>query len=147
MWITRSSRSSSMGEGFVSPDLSRASTVSDLSEGEISPTTVEDGFGPVVARVHSTKASISSVGEALWRPVETEAEGKKKEFALWEGGEVVVNRGFVVGERAERVPVEGELEMPVFGADHSLWRPSTEVNPKVPLPLYTYHLVQRLTPP
>lgn len=113
----------------MSPDLSRASTVSDLSEGEISPTTVEDGFGPVVARVHSTKASISSVGEALWRPVE--AEGKKKEFALWEGGEVVVNRGFVVSERAERVPVECELEMPVFGADHSLWKPSTEVDPKV----------------
>lgn len=127
MWITRSSRSSSV-DGFVSPNLSRASTLSDMSEAEFSPsTTGEDDFSPTIARIHSTKASISSAaGESLWRPSSGETAAKKQ--GLWDGDEAAGKRGSVlVTARPVRVVLPGQdnKELPMFDASHSLWKPSS----------------------
>lgn len=108
MWITRSSRSSSLESEFISPGVSRASTISDMSDETESPLTTgkADAFEPEVMRIHSTKVSVSSAaGENMWRPIEA-AEGKGKGVS-----------------RSD----QKEQELPTWGASHSLWsKPSTD---------------------
>ncbi|KAI5843362.1 hypothetical protein DFP73DRAFT_606368 [Morchella snyderi] len=108
MWITRSSRSSSLESEFISPGVSRASTISDMSDETESPLTTSnaDAFEPEVMRIHSTKVSVSSAaGENMWRPIGA-AEGKGKGVS-----------------RSD----QKEQELPTWRASHSLWsKPSTD---------------------
>lgn len=134
MWLTRSSRSSSIDEEFASPILSRASTISDMSECEDSPpSTGADDFAPGIARTHSTKASISSVaGDLLWQRTAEIVAARKKELALWGGEEPSLGKSASVAERPMRIPLPDRArEMKVFDKSHELWKPSGEVDEKV----------------
>lgn len=117
MWITRSSRSSSLESEFISPGVSRASTISDMSDETESPLTTgnADAFEPEVMRIHSTKVSISSAaGENMWRPIGA-AEGKGKGVS-----------------RSD----QKEQELPTWGTSRSLWsKPSTDEEKVRNLPL------------